>query len=110
MDAEAVRQVFLDFARVGKILEGDEDARCARMVEALKARLVERSRDVLARARHQAVLFSYASDATAFLVQGVATAKLGDSHIVRKGKILHAFLMQRGVLVTIDPSGRRTGS
>ena len=110
MDADEVRRLFLDFSRAGKVLSGDEDALCSRMAEALKAALVEKSTSMLCGARNQAVLFSYASDATSFLVQEMASTKLGELSVVRKGKLLHEVLLQRGLLVTIDPAGNRSGA
>ena len=98
IDAEGVRAQFLDFCRAGKTFTGDDDMTCARLAEALKALLRGKCDALLVACRDHAVLCSYGSDATAFLCQAVTDSAALGFHVVRKGKVLHEFLCQRGFL------------
>jgi len=71
----------------------------------LKAHLKNKSERLLEAAKHQPVLYSYSSDATALLCQHVAEAGQGAQKVVRRGRVLHELLMQRGFLKTALPSG-----
>lgn len=103
---EDLRAEFLDFCRVGKSLGDDDDKRCAQLAEVLKAHLKDKCNQLVHGANGQPLLFCYSCDATSFLCADVQqNASLGTS-IVRKGKVLHEFLMQRGFCKIVHASGR----
>ena len=105
--AADVRELYLEYCRVGKILSADEDVHCARLAEALRQLLRTRAGSLLEKARVCAVLYSYSCDATSYLCQVVKTAPLGtQGGVLRRGRVLHEFLMQRGHLFCKLPDGR----
>jgi hypothetical protein len=102
---EWLKSIGQGFCKVGKVLAKDEEHLCAKFGEVLKAHLKNKSERLLAAAKHQPVLYSYSSDATALLCQHVAEAGQGDHKVVRRGRVLHELLMQRGFLKASLPTG-----
>ena len=102
---ERLKSLCQGFCKVSKTLANNEVQDCARLGEALKTHLRNKSEQLLAASRHQPVLYSYSSDATAILCQHVAEARQGTHTVVRKGRVLHELLMQRGFLRATSPSG-----
>ena len=105
--AADVRELYLEYCRVGKILSADEDVHCARLAAALRQPLRTRAGSLLEKARGCAVLYSYSCDATSYLCRVVKTAPLGtQGGVLRRGRVLREFLMQRGHLFCKLPDGR----
>lgn len=105
--ADDVRQLYLEFCRVSKTLQDPEELECARLAEALKECLVRRARDLLDHCQGGAVLYTYGSDATSYVCQAVKVASLGaQGSVLRRGRVLNEFLMQRGHLFCRLPDGR----
>lgn len=106
--ADALRQRFLYFCKVGRVLTDIELRECAQLAEALKEVLLEDAKRLLSSSSGQPVLFSYQSDATSLLCTAQQQAALGSSAqvVIRRGKVLHELLMQRGFLKMRTPSGQ----
>ena len=105
-DAFALQSVFIDFCSAGKVLTGDDDVICARLAEILKAHLRQQMFELLSQSQGKPVLFSYSSDATSLLCHTQASTYLFGKPVVRKGKVLHELLLQRGFMKSLSSTGR----
>jgi hypothetical protein len=104
-EPDDLRALYLDYSRVGKVFEADDDTICSRLAEVLKAHVRDKFCKLLSEARNSVVLYSYSSDATSMLCQTRTSAQLLNKTVVRKGKVLHEFLMQRGYIKCLSASG-----
>ena len=78
------------------------------VVEVLKHHLREKGLLLLREAGEEAVLYSYSADATPLKVSTTNAHTLADSQVVRKGRALEDFLLQRGLLKTTLATGEQS--
>lgn len=104
--AEATRALYLEHCKAGSQLSHAGEVESARLAEVLKAHLRRLAEDLARRHPQQPALVSYISDATSFLCQSTTTGGIVGK-VVRKGKLLEEFLMQRLYIHVLSPLGDR---
>ena len=104
---EHIRDCVHEFCRVSKTLSVDDNATLGRLAEVVKARLEQKSRECLRCLQGQAVMFSYSCDATSFLCSSFASSSSSGVKIMRQGRVLHEFLMERGFITGFSSTGKQ---
>jgi hypothetical protein len=102
---DVIRTQLLDFCRVAKSLERHEVYILERLVEGVKMHVKNKCMQLLADSRDQAVLWSFQSDATSLKTSARKDSIMGESHVRRRGRVLHEILLQRGFLKTKSTLG-----
>jgi hypothetical protein len=105
--AEGVRSLALRFCKAGANLNQESEDECAKLAEVLKAYLRKQAENTAKRHPHEAALASYISDATSFRCQSTASGSSHGRAVVRKGKVLEEFLMERICVYIATPLGGR---
>ena len=103
--AAALRAELIEFAKASNVLNDKQLQRCAKLGEGLKALLRIKALRIIAESVHDPILFSYCADATSVACGVNATGKLGGKAVVRNGEETIEFLMERGAIKSLDPSG-----
>ena len=104
--AESLRQRVLEFCRVGSSLSSDEMQSCGALVETLKCHFRREAENLVRRSADRPVLISYTSDATSYLCSAVKRANVLGPTIVRRGRALREFLMQRLEAHSVSATGQ----
>ena len=110
VDADAVQEVrssFVGFCKASANLNQETEHECAKFAEVLKLFLRKKADDTARRHPQHAALVSYISDGASVLCQSTATASSQDRVVMRKGKHLEEFLMQRASVHVVTPAGGR---
>ena len=105
--AEGVRSLALFFCKAGVNLSRAGEDDCAKLAEVLKAFLRKHAEDTAKKHPQQAALASYISDATSFRCESTSTGFSHGKQVVRRGKVLEEFLMQRICVYVVTPLGGR---
>jgi hypothetical protein len=106
VDADAVQEVrssFVGFCKASANLNQETEHECAKFAEVLKLFLRKKADDTARRHPQHAALVSYISDGASVLCQSTATASSQDRVVMRKGKHLEEFLMQRASVHVVPP-------
>ena len=94
---------YLKFARAtNQFGDGDYEMACL-MCAALQTTLEEKALDLIRQNMDGTVVYSYQSDGTSNLCQHIETSQ-GSTHIMRKGRVLVEFLLERGLVLSIKAS------
>ena len=101
--AEGVRSLALLFCKAGVNLSRAGEDDCAKLAEVLKAFLRKHAEDTAKKHPQQAALASYISDATSFRCESTSTGFSHGKQVVRRGKVLEEFLMQRICVYVVTP-------
>lgn len=96
--AEEVRAHFLHHCVASRALDKAESKEGGLLCEAFKAFMVDLATDAIKAHAEHPILISYQSDATSYLSQSVVTASSGGAGVLRKGKALVEYLMERGIV------------
>ena len=102
-----VRATLLDLCRVGKTLSKQEERLLHQVVEVLKHHLRGKVQELLREAGGETVLYSYSADATPLKVVSSEVHASAGSRVVRKGRALEDFLLQRGLVKTTLATGEQ---
>ena len=105
MDLDQFAALYLEYCKPSQRLSGDDRWTLAKLTEVLKHFIRERALSIVRGANAQPLLFSYQSDATSYLCLVNKTSKLDGSVVVRSGKVLHEFLMERGFVKSLTATG-----
>lgn len=100
-----IRDQLVDLCRVSKNIGRGEERDLHQLVEVLKLHLRNKCMSLLRSAQGCPVLWSYSSDATPLKCSATQVASAEGASVVRKGKVLHEFLVQRGCLKAKDGTG-----
>jgi len=108
MDGARLRELFLDFARCAKVLDGPSDERTlAKLIEVLKYFLRERGLNLIENAGSHAILVSYGSDATPMLTRACFSQQGSDGRrVTRNAFRAEEFLVERMFIKVVDAGGR----
>ena len=102
-----VRATLLDFCKVGKTLSKQEERVLHQVVEVLKHHLKQKCLSLLREAGGEAVLYSYSADATPLKVSTRKVHTTAGGQVVRQGRALEDFLLQRGLVKTTPATGEQ---
>jgi len=102
---ETLRARYLEMAEASKVLSDAEIRECNKLACILRAHLCDKAMSLLEEARDLPALFCYASDQTSHLCETIHHDAVKRRPVIRKGKMLHQFLMERGFLLIRPPSG-----
>lgn len=105
-DAEVVRALMLEACKVGKTLDASEVGASAMLVEVLKQYLHTKARRLVEANRSAPMHLSYQFDASSYVCQTTAGASAAGNRVLRRGKVLEEFLMERGCIHILRPSGK----
>jgi hypothetical protein len=106
MEHSSLPDLLKHLARASSVLDISECKQADKGAEVLWAYLEGEAKAFVQRHSQMPVLFSYSSDATSLLCVAVSVARHGDSQVLRKGRVLHEMLLQRGVFVCQGSSSR----
>eukprot|EP00972_Heterocapsa_arctica_P010843 1588464-Heterocapsa_arctica.AAC.1 len=106
MAPSAMQQQLVDLCRVSKQIAKGEERVLHLLVEVLKKHLRSKCMALLRASQHCPVLWSYSSDATPLKCTTTAVVSAPGASVYRRGKVLHEFLVQRGVLKARGADGR----
>ena len=96
MDSDSLQALFLDHARVFKVLDKSEAEVCAQLCELAKATLQARAKIFVSDAQGGALLLSYQSDSTPLLTKGTFVARHASGQaVVRKAGSALELLLER---------------
>ena len=95
------------FARAGAVNHGEEDHLVTKLCEVFKYHPRQKRHD-LAHSAKDPVSLSYSSDAASLKCHVQVRASVSGKGVVRKGKDLIGFLLQRGFAKSIISSGRES--
>ena len=87
------------------MLNAEATKMCSKLAAALRVFLRSKADNLVQQSQGQAILYSYCSDATSFRCQTTAQSTGAVPHVLRRGKVLHELLMQRGFVMSRSSSG-----
>ena len=93
-----IRQELLDFCKLTRSLSRHEDQVLDQLLEVVKQHLKDKCLRLVQTNQHDAVLWSYSADSTPLRTSTTQVSSHAGLTVTRKGKVLHDFLLQRGLL------------
>ena len=102
-----VRATLLALCKVGKTLSKREERVLHHVVEVLKHHLKLKCLSLSREAGGEAVLYSYSADAVPLKVSTRTVHRAAGGQVVRKGRALEDFLLQRGLVKTTLATGEQ---
>ena len=105
MDSDDFLALCLDYCKASQVLTGDGRWTLATLTEVFKRFFRSRALALVREAGEQPLLYSYQSDATSYLCHARSQSELDKHMVVRKGKVLHEFLMERAYVKSLTPAG-----
>ena len=100
-----VKGALLEFSRVGKVLSKHEERLLPQIIEVVKRQMNRKAAQLIEAAGEDAILYFYSCDATPLKCSFSTVQLAGDKRILRKGRELAEFLLQRAFLKTKLASG-----
>ena len=107
MDHAHIRDEVKRFGIASHVLRDRDWEKLPKLVEALKQLFSYKSEAFIKDVGENALLYSYQSDATSYSCMAQAVGQLDGIPVVRKGKVLVGFLMERGFLISLTPALER---
>ena len=95
---EDIRQLFLEFCKASRVLEGAEFAKAEKLVVVLHDFLAERVQNAITGTEARTIVNYYGSDATSYLCRFPETIDSFGRKMHRDGRVNCDFLMERGLL------------
>jgi hypothetical protein len=106
-DGPGLRSLLLEYCRVGKNLEKHEVPELQLLVELVKHHLRQKLLALLHEAEEGPVLYSYSADATPLRCSSTKIHAGAGGNVVRRGRRLEEFLLQRALLKTTLATGEQ---
>lgn len=104
--ADDLRATLVDFCRVTKTIGRAEEKPLHRLLEVLKHHLKSKCIALVEAAAHFPVLWSYSCDATPLKTSVTQTSSHEGATVVRRGRVLHELLLERGFVKCKGASGQ----
>ena len=106
MDPCSLQALYLDLCKPAKILTESDRLALPRLAGAIREFLWRKAKRLVTESVDVLVLVSYQSDATSHVCKSVAIADASESHVIRCGRVLAEFLVERGYLKVRSFAGR----
>ena len=106
-DVEQLRLVFSGFAKASLVLEKEDHEEAKRCAVILQTCVEERAKEFVMENRDWPILYSYQSDMTSYSCAMATSTDLGGGRVMRDGRVLTEFLLERGFLLVRTPTGTR---
>lgn len=101
-EEDALREELLQLCKVAATLTPEQEGRLPRLLEALFSHLKDKALGLVHAAGTKPVLFGYSCDGTPIRAAVTLCQSSKRGTTVRKGRVLHEFLLQRGFVRTRD--------
>ena len=95
-----IREMLVEMSRVSKQLSRHDEQKLHHLVECLKQHLKNKCLALVQTSQGMPVLYSHSADATPLKCSTTAVVSSEGASLTRKAKLLHEFLVQRGVVKT----------
>lgn len=105
VQASGIQEMLVDMSKVSKHLSRHEEQKLHQLVEIIKRHLKNKCLELVQTSQGMPVLYSYSADATPLKCASTAVVSAEGASLTRKGKVLHEFLVQRGVVKTKAEDG-----
>ena len=108
LSASGIRAVFLEFCKAGKTLNHTDERLAAHLAEALRDFMHTRGDALVTKNKHAPMMYFYSSDCTSYKCGSMVRSQGNEATVViRRGKILEEFLMQRGFVEVLTAGGQK---
>ena len=103
-----MQALYQDFCKAPKVLSESERSVLPRLHSALREFLWRKAKRLVTDSVDVPLLVSYQSDATSHVCKAISIAQASEAHIVRHGRVLAEFLVERGFIKVRSFAGKET--